>query len=233
LLRGRDRALLRNMEVARNPLRRDVGRIEEIAKVALYLPVEGEGRMRREQTKINAAGRTRCDIMVVSSIAVAPWLANSALRQADGKETTGALRARIEPRCARGHTSPLYGLFLRECGGAASIARFTKQEGRAGFVSAPMGLGGVPHDLGEASTTLTLGSRHSPPALGDTGGGVSMTTGANRKRTSLSALPPPVIDKASAHIRAAVSLHRSRASRSSPRPGPSFMAPSPLRLAPT
>jgi hypothetical protein len=54
---------------------------------------------------------------------------------------------------------PLYGLFLRECGGAASIARFTKQEGRAGFVSAPMGLGGVPHDLEEASTTLTLGSQ--------------------------------------------------------------------------
>jgi hypothetical protein len=43
----------------------------------------------------------------------------------------------------------------------------------------------------------------------------------------------PVPQSNSAHIRAAVSLHRSRASRSSPRPGPSFMAPSPLRLAPT
>jgi hypothetical protein len=50
LLQRGGRALLGDKEVARNSLRRDVGRIEEITKVALYFPVEGEGR-NREYTR--------------------------------------------------------------------------------------------------------------------------------------------------------------------------------------
>jgi hypothetical protein len=46
----RRRALLGDIEVARDPLRRHVGRIEKIAEIAFDLPVQGEGRMRRKQT---------------------------------------------------------------------------------------------------------------------------------------------------------------------------------------
>ena len=48
LLGGRSHAVLGGVKVARHPLRSHVGGIEEVTEIAFDLPVEGEGRSRRQ-----------------------------------------------------------------------------------------------------------------------------------------------------------------------------------------
>src|ERR1700737_4903498 len=106
--------------------------------------------MRREQTEDK---RRRKDsvryhgrLQHCRSSMASKFRASAGRRQRNHRSGTRANRAAL---CEGSHIATLWTVFagMRR---AASIARFTKQEGRAGFVSAPMGLGGVPHDLEEA-----------------------------------------------------------------------------------